>query len=406
MFFLAPASSPSALVQKPWFEAVALAAGVDRVTTINFEVIATDHPQLETLTVNEARLRRDTYDLAISICSVNHDGLGRCAPVHTIPHALCSSNGTDIAHCRFGDPLDPAGDLRAVSELFDLLKPGGLLFLAVPIGHDTLVWNAHRIYGRVRLPLLFKGWEQVSSVGFDEADFDRPVGRKHAAPAVFVLRRPRVGKARHAAAPPTEPLNAPLRAETRKSLKGASAPNSTWALGVAAAGLSTCPDGQRNAEQHECLAALHEAVGAASVMGFKVVNDGEEAGVPHGCSYSRKSSNALFNLNTAGTTRDTMYPLVCKSVLVSTWALDVVSAGLSTCPEGQRNAEQDECLAALQEAVGAANVTGFKVVNDGEASPVPHGCSYSRGSSNALFNANTADTIHDILYPLVCITRV
>jgi hypothetical protein len=63
--------------EKPWFEAVALASGVDRVTTINFEAIATDHPQLETLTVEEARERRDTYDLAISICSVNHDGLGR-----------------------------------------------------------------------------------------------------------------------------------------------------------------------------------------------------------------------------------------------------------------------------------------------------------------------------------------
>ena len=162
--------------EKPWFEAVALASGVDRVTTINFEPIATDHPQLETLTVAEARERRDTYDLAISICSVIHDGLGR-----------------------FGDPLDPAGDLRAMRELFDLLKPGGLLFLAVPIGHDTLVWNAHRIYGRVRLPLLFSGWEQVSSVGFNESDFDRPIQTEHAAPAVFVLRRPPAGKARHAA---------------------------------------------------------------------------------------------------------------------------------------------------------------------------------------------------------------
>ena len=38
------------LAQKPWFEAVALAAGVGRVTTVSFEVIATDHPQLETLT--------------------------------------------------------------------------------------------------------------------------------------------------------------------------------------------------------------------------------------------------------------------------------------------------------------------------------------------------------------------
>ena len=89
-------------------------------------------------------------------------------------------------------------------------------------------------------------------------------------------------------------------------------PASTWALGVAAAGIRTCPEGQRNAEKDECLAALQEAVGVAKVVGFKAVDDGDGLGVPHGCSYSRKSSNALFNSNTAaGATLNTMYPLVC-----------------------------------------------------------------------------------------------
>ena len=153
-------------------------------------------------------------------------------------------------------------------------------------------------------------------------------------------------------------------------------------------------------------------IGAAKVVGLKVVDDGDGSGVPHGCSYSKKSSNALFNRNVGGATLDSMYPLVCTSapastapvstVPVSTWALGVAAAGIRACPDGQRNAEKDECLAAIQETVGVAQVVGFKVVDDGDGSGVPHGCSYSRKSSNALFNSNTAGATLDTMYPLVC----
>ena len=52
-----------------------------------------------------------------------------------------------------------------------------LLYLAVPLGADKVVFNAHRIYGRVRLPLLIDGWTLVDSVGLDEALLDRDTGR-------------------------------------------------------------------------------------------------------------------------------------------------------------------------------------------------------------------------------------
>merc|ERR1719272_1781380 len=66
------------------------------------------------------------------------------------------------------------------------------------------------------------------------------------------------------------------------------------------------------------LAVLREVIGAAKVLGLKIVDDGDGSGVPHGCSYSRKSSNALFNRNVAGATLDTMYPLACRSAPAST----------------------------------------------------------------------------------------
>ncbi|CAI6012862.1 unnamed protein product [Closterium sp. NIES-65] len=46
-----------------------------------------------------------------------------------------------------------------------LLKPGGLFFLGVPVGNDTLVFNAHRVYGPIRMPLLLEGWELLDVFG-------------------------------------------------------------------------------------------------------------------------------------------------------------------------------------------------------------------------------------------------
>ena len=68
------------------------------------------------------------FDVILSISSFEHDGLGR-----------------------YGDPVDPDADLRSMSKTRQMLSPEGLLFLAVPIGRDCVMWNAHRVYGRARL---------------------------------------------------------------------------------------------------------------------------------------------------------------------------------------------------------------------------------------------------------------
>ena len=40
----------------------------------------------------------------------------------------------------------------------EVLEPGGLLLLAVPVAEDAIIWNCHRIYGRLRLTLLLRRW--------------------------------------------------------------------------------------------------------------------------------------------------------------------------------------------------------------------------------------------------------
>lgn len=47
---------------------------------------------------------------------------------------------------RYGDPLDPDGDLKAIAELKRVLAPDGSLLFVVPIGRPKIMFNAHRIY--------------------------------------------------------------------------------------------------------------------------------------------------------------------------------------------------------------------------------------------------------------------
>lgn len=146
----------------PWYECVLTCFGA-RVTTIEYRRIHCQIPDLTVLTPAEYAQSPVRFDMAVSISSIEHDGLGR-----------------------YGDPINPNGDLRAMREFKEMLKPGGLLLLAVPVGQDAVVWNAHRIFGRKRLPLLMDGWELIDSFGFSEKLFDAKLGED--VQPVFVLR--------------------------------------------------------------------------------------------------------------------------------------------------------------------------------------------------------------------------
>jgi hypothetical protein len=46
-----------------------------------------------------------------------------------------------------------------------LLKPEGIFFLAVPVGLDSVYWNAHRYYGMLRLHPVLSNWNVVDLIG-------------------------------------------------------------------------------------------------------------------------------------------------------------------------------------------------------------------------------------------------
>ena len=51
-------------------------------------------------------------------------------------------------------------------------KNDGLLFIGFPVGHDILVWNSHRIYGYLRLELLFNKFIDIEWHGFNKNDLN------------------------------------------------------------------------------------------------------------------------------------------------------------------------------------------------------------------------------------------
>lgn len=47
---------------------------------------------------------------------------------------------------RYGDPVDPLGYQRGLSNMVALLKPGGTFYLSVPIGQQRVEFDAHWIF--------------------------------------------------------------------------------------------------------------------------------------------------------------------------------------------------------------------------------------------------------------------
>ena len=157
--------------QKPWAEALLLEHGASSVFTYEYMAIETDHPQLSAGTPSAVATQyMDTpdfprYDFGFSFSSFEHDGLGR-----------------------YGDPLNPHGDVLSIAKAACLIKPGGLFFLGLPVGPDAVVFNAHRIYGRARLPLILSHFELLEMVG-NYSISGAPVGTQ--TQPVLVLRNRR-----------------------------------------------------------------------------------------------------------------------------------------------------------------------------------------------------------------------
>ena len=128
----------------PWVETILLNLG-NTVKTIEYNVPTSTVKDLTTQSYWDFLSGDDKFDYIVSYSSIEHAGLGR-----------------------YGDPLNPNEDLKAMETIRKHLSDDGLLFWGCPVGSDTTFWNIHRQYGRIRLPLLFSGLEDIEWFGGDK----------------------------------------------------------------------------------------------------------------------------------------------------------------------------------------------------------------------------------------------
>ena len=132
--------------ETPWIEAILLNLQ-NKVTTIEYNVPSVSDDRIQCISYSKFRESTSQFDCVVSFSSIEHSGLGR-----------------------YGDPLDPNGDIETMQTIHKNIIQNGLLIWGAPVGHDTLVWNAHRIYGKLRLPLIFENFEELEWFGFKKDD--------------------------------------------------------------------------------------------------------------------------------------------------------------------------------------------------------------------------------------------
>ena len=90
----------------PWVEAILLYLGVGKITTLEYADQNNEHPKINLVTPEALRKsvlegNIPQFDAMVTFSSIEHSGLGR-----------------------YGDSLNPWGDLIAMAQSWCLLKPG------------------------------------------------------------------------------------------------------------------------------------------------------------------------------------------------------------------------------------------------------------------------------------------
>ena len=116
------------------FPAMQLVTGIERCTVFEVRPVEANDDRIE-IRVQDLTYAEDVeaeFDLVTCLSTIEHVGLGR-----------------------YGDQLDPWGDLKMAANLRRILRPGGVMLISFPIGAGSVVYNAHRIYSPLRRSALF-----------------------------------------------------------------------------------------------------------------------------------------------------------------------------------------------------------------------------------------------------------
>merc|ERR1712187_567655 len=114
---------------------ILLAHGAGEVTTIEYRKIISHHPRLHTMTNEDVvdlflktQGKQPLFDGGATYSSIEHSGLGR-----------------------YGDALNPWGDIIAVAKMWCVTRVGGKMLLGLPSAtamEDRVDFNLLRMYGK------------------------------------------------------------------------------------------------------------------------------------------------------------------------------------------------------------------------------------------------------------------
>merc|ERR1712227_6206 len=131
--------------QIPWIEIILLIKNPKKIVTLEYGHFVSEHPHWTFIRPKEFQEKYldgtlETFDIVFSFSSVEHSGLGR-----------------------YGDPLNPWGDIMTVAEAWCVSSPQAKLVLSVPTdvqpGKDVIFFNTHRVYGPILYPFLTTNWK-------------------------------------------------------------------------------------------------------------------------------------------------------------------------------------------------------------------------------------------------------
>lgn len=128
----------------PWAEACVMEAGAKEIVTLEYGKLISKIPNIKTIVPYEFRMAYlnntlGEFDAVVTFSSVEHSGLGR-----------------------YGDALNPWGDIIAIARAWCVTKEGGSLTIGVEYNNnmDYIRFNADRCYGKIRYPYLTTNWKQ------------------------------------------------------------------------------------------------------------------------------------------------------------------------------------------------------------------------------------------------------
>lgn len=122
---------------------------VDIASTLHFSTIVSAFVPVAFYDYRPALLNLENLTSAHSDLTKLHfesNSIESLSCLHTMEH---------VGLGRYGDPINPTGDIEAAKELARVLAPGGTFIFVTPVGKPKIAFNAHRVYSYEQVIALF-----------------------------------------------------------------------------------------------------------------------------------------------------------------------------------------------------------------------------------------------------------